>query len=140
LRVFLCLKISSKVVSNPLIIFDYAIEHDHTEHDPAKPVRAQIPTQKPKHRVSIISPKEFGRLLRCIDSYQGTFDVQMALKIPPILFQRPNEIRQMLWADLNLESAEWRPFVCKTSFHHIVPLSKQALNILNQIKPLSGKQ
>ena len=121
-------------------IFDYAIVHDLTENDPAKPVRAQIPSQKPKHRAAIIDPKEFGRLLRSIDSYQGTFVVHMALKITPMLFQRPNEIRQMLWADINLESAEWRPFVSKTAFHHIVPLSKQAINILNQIKPLTGKQ
>lgn len=119
-------------------IFAYAIVHNHTDYDPSQPVAKQIPAQKAKHRAAIIDPKQFGQLLRDIASYQGTFVVQLAFKISPLLFQRPSEIRMMLWADIDLVVREWRPYISKTDFHHIVPLSNQAITILEQIKPLTG--
>lgn len=119
-------------------IFAYAIVHDFTEYDPAQPVAKQIPAQKAKHRAAIIDPKQVGQLLRDIYSYQGTYVVQMALRLSPLLFQRPGEIRQMLWNDLDMDAQEWRPYISKTDFHHIVPLSRQAVDILEAIKPLTG--
>jgi integrase len=62
----------------------------------------------------------------------------MALRLSPLLFQRPGEIRQMLWTDIDFDAKEWRPYISKTDFHHIVPLSCQALEILNDIKKLTG--
>lgn len=119
-------------------IFDYAIVHGLAEFNQAQPVAKQIPAQKVKHRAAIIDPKEFGRLLRDIQNYQGTFVVQSAFRLSPLLFQRPGEIRQMLWADVDLQTKEWRPYVSKTDFFHIVPLSDQALEILQDIQSLTG--
>lgn len=105
-------------------IFAYAIVHNFVEYDPAQPVAKQIPAQKVKHRAAIIDPKQVAQLLRDIANYQGTFVVQSALRLSPYLFQRPGEIRQMLWGDVDLAAREWRPYVSKTDFHHIVPLSR----------------
>ncbi len=119
-------------------IFAYAIVHNFTDYDPAQPVTKQIPAQKVKHRAAIIDPKLVAQLLRDISNYQGTFVVQSAFKLSPLLFQRPGEIRQMLWSDVDLVAREWRPYVSKTDFHHIVPLSTQAITILEAIQPLTG--
>ena len=119
-------------------VFSYAIVHNFTDYDPAQPVAKQIPAQKPNHRAAIIDPHQVGQLLRDIENYKGTFVVERAFRISPLLFQRPGEIRQLLWADIDLEAKEWRPYVSKTDFYHIVPLSTQAIAILNEIKPLTG--
>jgi integrase len=119
-------------------IFDYAISYELAEFNQAQPVTKQIPAQKVRHRAAIIDPKQVGQLLRDIYAYQGTYVVQMALRLSPLLFQRPGEIRQMLWSDVDLEAKEWRPYVSKTDFWHIVPLSRQAIEILQAIRPLTG--
>ncbi|MGZ5059753.1 MAG: tyrosine-type recombinase/integrase [Methylobacter sp.] len=118
--------------------FAYAIAHGHTDYDPAQAVAAQIPAQKVKHNAALTEPKEVAQLLRDIYNYQGTFVVQCALKLSPLLFQRPGEIRQMEWKDVELVAKEWRYFVTKTEVQHIVPLSTQAIAILEEIKPLTG--
>ncbi len=118
-------------------IFAYAIVHSFTDYDPAQPVAKQIPAQKVKHRAAIIDPKLVAQLLRDISNYQGTFVVQSAFRLSPLLFQRPGEIRQMLWSDVDLAAREWRPYVSKTDFHHIVPLSTQAIAILEAVQPLT---
>ncbi len=119
-------------------VFAYAIVHDCAEYDPSQPVAKQIPAQKVKHRAAIIDPSQVGQLLRDIGNYRGTFVVQSAFRISPLLFQRPGEIRQLLWSDIELDAKEWRPYISKTDFHHIVPLSTQAISILEAIKPLTG--
>jgi integrase len=119
-------------------VFAYAIVHNFTDYDPAQAVTKQIPAQKKKHRAALIDPKQVGQLLRDISNYQGTFVVQCAFRLSPLLFQRPGEIRQMLWTDVDLVAREWRPYVSKTDFHHIVPLSTQAVAILESIQPLTG--
>ena len=119
-------------------VFAYAIVHDFTDYDPSQPVSKQIPAQKVKHRAAIIDPTLVGQLLRDIGNYRGTFVVQSAFRISPLLFQRPGEIRQLLWSDIDLQAKEWRPYISKTDFHHIVPLSSQAIEILEAIKPLTG--
>jgi integrase len=118
--------------------FAYAIAHGFTDYDPAQAVAAQIAPQKVKHRAALTDQKEVGQMLRDIYSYEGTFVVQCALRISPLLFQRPGEIRQMEWKDVDLSGREWRPFITKTSVLHIVPLSTQAIAILEAVKPLTG--
>lgn len=86
----------------------------------------------------MIEPSQVAQLLRDISHYQGTFVVQYALRLSPLLFQRPGEIRQMEWKDIDLVAREWRYLVTKTEFNHIVPLSTQAVEILESIKPLTG--
>lgn len=119
-------------------VFAYAIAHGITSYDPAQAVAGQIPAQKVKHRAALTEPKDVGQLLRDIYCYQGTFVVQCAFRFSPLVFQRPGEIRQMEWKDVDLNAKEWRYFVTKTEVQHIVPLSTQAIAILNEIKPLTG--
>jgi integrase len=77
-------------------------------------------------------------MLRDISDYQGTFVVQCDFRLSPLLFQRPGEIRQMLWSDVDLVERECRPYISKTDFHHIVPLPTQAVAILEAIQFLTG--
>ncbi|MFZ2172320.1 MAG: integrase arm-type DNA-binding domain-containing protein, partial [Methylococcaceae bacterium] len=119
-------------------VFSYAIAHGLTDYDPAQAVGAQIPAKKVKHRAALTEPKDVAQLLRDIYCYQGTFVVQCAFRLSPLIFQRPGEIRQMEWKDVDLNAKEWRYFVTKTEVLHIVPLSTQAAAILEEIKPLTG--
>jgi integrase len=132
------LETAHRVHSEISAAFSYAIAHGFTDYDPAQAVAAQIPAQKVKHRAALTDPKDVGKLLRDISCYQGTFVVQCAFRLSPLLFQRPGEIRQMEWKDVDLEAKEWRYFVTKTEVLHIVPLSTQAVAILEKIKPLTG--
>ncbi len=119
-------------------IFDYAIVHNYTAYNVAQPVAKQIPAQKIKHRAAIIDPSLVAQLLRDISNYQGNFVTQRAFKLSPLLFQRPGEIRQMLWVDVDLVTQEWRPYISKTDFYHIVPLSTQVVAILEEVKSHTG--
>ncbi len=119
-------------------IYAYAIAHGYTEYDPAQAIAKQTPPQKAKPRAALTEPKEVAQLLRDIYCYEGTFIVQQALRITPLLFQRPGEIRQMLWNDIDFESKEWRYLVTKTKIQHIVPLSDQALKILEKVKQVTS--
>jgi integrase len=132
------LETAHRVNSEISAAFAYAIAHGFTDYDPAQPVAKQIPAQKVKHNAAVTEPKEVAQLLRDIFSYQGTFVVQCALRLSPYLFQRPGEIRQMLWADIDLDAKEWRYFVTKTEVQHIVPLSSQAVAILEEVRQLTG--
>ena len=131
------LEIAHRLHSEISAIFAYAIVHNFTDYDPAQPVTKQIPAQKVKHRAALIDPKQVGQLLRDISNYQGTFVVQSAFRLSPLIFQRPGEIRTMLWADVDLDAKEWRPYVSKTDFWHIVPLSTQAIAILEANKAVN---
>ncbi len=132
------LETAHRIRSEISAAFGYAIAHGFTDYDPAQPVGKQIPPQKIKHRAALTDPKEVGLLMRHIYNYQGTLVVQCALKISPLLFQRPGEIRQMEWKDVDLAAREWRPFITKTSVLHLVPLSTQAIAIIEAVKPLTG--
>ena len=83
-------------------------------------------------------PSQVAGLLKAIDGFTGTLTVQAALKLAPLVFVRPGELRTARWADIDLDAAEWKYRVSKTNTDHIVPLSNQALAILQDIHPLSG--
>ena len=78
-------------------------------------------------------------LLRTLDGYQGTLTVRCALQLAPLVFVRPGELRHAEWADIDLDKAEWAFTVSKTSTQLIVPLSRQALGILHELHPLTGR-
>jgi integrase len=84
------------------------------------------------------NPTQIAELLRAIDGFNGTITVQCALKLLPLVFVRPTELRHAKWADINLETGEWRYLVSKTNTDHLVPLSTQAIEILQTIHPISG--
>lgn len=132
------LETAHRVHSEISAAYRYAIAHGYTDYDPAQAVGDQIPAQKVKHRAAVTEPHDIAQLMRDICSYTGTFVVQCAFRFSPLVFQRPGEIRQMEWEDVDTAAKEWRYFVTKTEVQHIVPLSVQALAILDQVRPITG--
>lgn len=123
-------------------VLRYAIATGRAERDSAADLRGALPPVRPKHLAALTDPKEVGALMRAIDAYQGGFVVRCALRLAPLVFVRPGELRQAQWTDVDLDAAEWRYSVSKTQHsgvsQHIVPLSRQALAILREIHPLTG--
>jgi integrase len=93
------------------------------------------------HRAAITDPKEVGQLLVAIDAYHGSESVRAALKLSPLLFQRPGEIRSMEWLEINWEQNRWEIPAMKMKMRqsHIVPLSRQALTILLELHPHTNR-
>lgn len=121
-------------------IFRYAVATGRTERNPAADLKGALSPVKEKHRAAITDPKRVGELLRAIDSYQGTFVVQCALKLAPLVFVRPGELRHAEWSEINLENAEWNIPASKMKMKeaHLVPLSRQAIEILRKLHTLTG--
>jgi integrase len=120
-------------------VFGYAIAHGLAEYDVAQPVAKMLKSHIGGHRPALTNPSDVGRLLRDIDAYNGTFTVKSALRLLPILFCRPGELRIMEWSDIDLEAREWRYLASKTGINHIVPLSSQAVTILTELRPVTGR-
>ena len=118
-------------------IFRYAVSTGRVERDITTDLRGALAPAKTNHLAAIIEPKQAGELLRAIDDYQGTFVVKCALRIAPMVFVRPTELRTAKWQDINFEKAEWRYHVNKTKTDHIVPLATQAIAILKELYPLT---
>ena len=116
----------------------YAIATGRTTSDPTAALRSALPPVKASHFPAITEPKQVAELLRMIDGYSGTFTVACALKIAPYVFVRPGELRNAEWADIDLETAEWRYTVTKTDTQHIVPLAKQVVDTLKELHVLTG--
>ena len=124
-------------------IFRYAIACGFGDQDPAAPLVSALARPPKKHYASITDPKKIGQLLRDIDYYPGSKIVQYAFQLTPLVFVRPGELRQAEWSEINLQGAEWRipanRLKVKTNNNpHIVPLSRQALEVLNNVHPLTG--
>jgi integrase len=119
-------------------VFRYAIATGRAQHDPSAGLRGALPPAKGGHFAATTDPRRIANILRAMDGYEGTLAVQCALRLAPLVFVRPGELRNAVWADINLEAAEWRYTVSKTGTPHIVPLSHQALAILNELYPLTG--
>jgi integrase len=121
-------------------VLRYATATGRAERDFAADLRGALPPAREKHHAALIDPKEVAELLRAIEGFQGTFHVKCALKLAPMLFVRPGELRQMEWSELDLDGAQWDipAEKMKMKIAHIVPLSKQAVAILQELQPLTG--
>lgn len=119
-------------------VFRYAVATGRIDRDITQDLKGALPPAKGEHFAAITEPKEVTELLRAIYSYQGSLPAVCALKLAPLFFVRPGELRAMQWQDVNPEDAEWRYFITKTKVQHIVPLARQALAILEELKPLTG--
>ena len=109
-----------------------------------------MPPAVTKHRAAITDPQAIGRLLVDIDHYQGNFPTICALKLSPLVFLRPGELRRLRWAQVDLERAEIRLPIehmkrrqtekeaRRGEIVHVVPLSRQALTLLAELRPLTG--
>lgn len=128
-----------RVLGNVNEVFRFAIASGKADRNIAVDLKGALQPVKKKHLAAVTDPTRAGELLRMIDSYSGTLTVQCALKLAPLVFVRPGELRTARWRDINLETAEWRYTVTKTQTEHIVPLSIQALEILRSMHHLTGR-
>lgn len=131
------LETAHRALSNCGQVFRYAVATGRCERDLSGDLRGALPPVKGEHFAATTDPKRVAEILRMIDGYQGTLIVRCALRLAPLVFVRPGELRKAEWADIDLEAAEWRYTVTKTNTPHIVPLSRQAVVILRELHPLT---
>lgn len=113
------------------------------KRDPAADVRAAvIPRGKPRHHPGLTDPRAVGGLLRAIDGYDGQPTVRLALRIAPHLFVRPIELRTAEWVHFDIEGKVWRIPAERMKMRepHIVPLSKQVLAMLEELRAYTGNR
>ena len=132
-------------------VFMYAIATERAERNPARDLSVLLPPRRKKHYAHIKETAAVGDLMRAIDAFSGTFVVAAALKLAPLTFVRPGELRWAEWADFDLEhpeGAQWLIPPAKRKLlrakkedpdtpPHIVPLSTQAVALLRELKPLT---
>lgn len=119
-------------------VFRFAIASGLAKSDPTQALRGAIPPAKTNHFASITEPAKVGEMLRAFDGFAGSFPVLCALRLSPLLFVRPGELRKAEWSHIDLDRAEWRYHVSKTTTDHLVPLAKQAVEILRELHALTG--
>ncbi len=121
-------------------VMRYAIATGRAENDPTASLRGALTPLTTTHHAAITEPAQVGELLRAIEGFTGTFPVCCALKLAPMLFVRPGELRQAEWTEFDLDTAEWNIPAAKMKMKtaHLVPLSTQAVEILRELHPLTG--
>ena len=119
--------------------------------DPTSTLKGLLKTVPTQHRAAITSEAELGALLRAIDAYSGHASTRAALKLAPMLFLRPGELRNAEWAEIDLKSGTWvvpgkrmkgtqKAKRAGLVPDHIVPLPKQAITILKELQTITGHQ
>jgi integrase len=121
-------------------IFRYAVACGCAERDITVDLRGVLAPAIVRNRAAVTDPQEIGALLRAIDGFDGHPTTGIALKLSPLLFVRPGELRAAQWSEFNLEAAEWRIPAerMKMRERHIVPLSRQAIALLRELRALTG--
>ncbi len=121
-------------------VFRYAVATGRAERDPSADLRGALPQPQKEHLAAITDPVQVGDLLRAIDGYQGHLVTNCALRLAPLLFVRPGELRHAEWAEVDLDKAVWSIPASKMKMKapHLVPLATQAVNILTELQKLTG--
>ncbi len=143
------LNTASRVRETVSAIFRYAVATGRAKRDPAADLRDALPRADARNFAAVTEPDDVAELLRVIDGYQGHPVTLAALRLAPLLFQRPGELRAMAWSEVDLEAAEWRIPASRRKVRkaakenprtppHIVPLSTQAVKILRDLQKLTG--
>jgi len=120
----------------------YAEEEGLIESNPIRGMSFELQNSEVKHMAALTDPKAVGALMRAIDDYRGKPEVMAALKLAPYVFVRPGELRGARWTDIDLEKSKWCYIPAKTKKRqkeHLVPLSRQAVEILRGIHAMTGK-
>ncbi len=133
------LETAHRALSNCGQVLRYSVATGRVERDTSQDLRGALQPVKSEHFAAVTEPKKVGELLRIMDGYEGTLTVCCALRLAPLVFVRPGELRKAEWADINLDNGEWCYTVTKTDTQHIVPLSTQAVTILRELHPLTGR-
>lgn len=121
-------------------VFRYAIATGRAKNNPVPNLKGSLPARKVKSFAAITEPRELGKLLVAMDGYNGTPEVKTALLLSALLFQRPKEIRQLEWAEINWQEnrIELPAEKMKMRNPHIVPLCRQAITLLQELQPITG--
>jgi integrase len=121
-------------------VFRYAVASGGAERDVTQDLKGALAKPVSGHFAAITEPKKAGDLMRSIFDYTGHPYTVAALKLSPLVFVRPGELRSAEWAEIDLDAAEWRipGSKMKMKVDHLVPLSSQAVEILRIVKPLTG--
>lgn len=123
-------------------IMRYAVATSRVERDFTRDLVGALAPVPERHYPTITDPHEIGLLLLTIEEYNGSFVTKSALRLAPLVFVRPGELRRAEWPEFNFETNEWRipPARMKRRMQHIVPLSRQAIAVLKELYPLTGGQ
>jgi integrase len=134
------LETAHRALQNCGQVFRYGIATGRAERDPSQDLRGALPPPRKTHLAAITEPHAIGPLLRAMDAYTGTFVTKCALRLAPLVFVRPGELRQAEWAEIDLDAATWEIPAdrMKMKQAHVVPLSTQAVEILRQLHALTG--
>jgi len=121
-------------------VFRYAIATGRATRDPVPDLRGALAPVVSTHRAAVTAPGDVRDLLRACDAFSGSFIVACALRLAPLVFARPGELRRAEWAEVDLDAAEWRLPAEKMKMRapHLVPLSRQAVAVLRDLQPLTG--
>ncbi len=121
-------------------VFRHGMILGHCDADPTQALQGRFKASKTKHRAAIIDPKEAGRLMLAIEGYQGTAEVSSALKLAPLVFVRPGELRHAEWSEIDWDKEQWVIPAEKMKMRegHIVPLSRQAMDVLRSVRIFTG--
>ena len=124
-------------------IFRFAIASGRARYNPCGDLRGALKPVKKGHLAAITDPDKVGGLMRAIHGYEGDAITRAALRLAPLVFVRPGELRHAQWNEINFEKGEWNipaeRMKLKNQGDHLVPLSTQAISILKDIKPLTGR-
>lgn len=127
-------------------VWRYAVATGRAQRDITADLRGAIAPPVPRNFPTIVDPARLGKLLRDMDDYPGFFITRQAMRLSPIVFLRPGNLRQAEWADIDLENAVWRIGGEKMKGQknrkrpdHITPLPRQAVQILKETHALSGR-
>lgn len=121
------------------LVFRYAIATGRCKQNPAADLAGALTSAKTKHFASITEPQEVAKLLKAIYGYQGSPIVLAALKLSALWFVRPGELRHARWDEIDFARLEWRYVTSKTKTPHIVPLSRQAVEVLKAVRPYARR-
>ena len=119
-------------------MFKYAVGTGRVTSDPTRDLKGVLQAVVVEHQAAITNPADVARLLQDIQGYEGHYTTVYALKLAPLVFVRPSELRGAKWADIDLDAKEWTYKVSKTQTDHIVPLSSQAVTLLTELKAISS--
>ena len=121
-------------------VFRYAVATARLSSDPTRDLRGALTAPTVTHYGAIIDPARVGELLRAIDGYEGQPITKLAMQLAPHVFVRPGELRHAEWNEFNLEGALWTIPAGKTKMRkdHLVPLSRQSIAILEDLRTLTG--
>jgi integrase len=124
-------------------VFRYAVATGRLEHDPSSALKPReiFKRRETRHHAAVTDPKELAPLLKAIDEYQGTLVVKSALQLAAMLFVRPGELQKMEWSQVDFETGTWSipAELMKMKQPHVVPLSRQSIQILRKLQPVSGR-